>query len=209
MQSRRHYQRAESTRQTSRSWCGETVWHLSIPNDCPCTLSTLCASASRAKSENNVSDASNTLTKKRNNLCPHIVNDMMFVRSNHDICCCKEVELACWLLWCSLLSATGSRERVHGVRGTIVPCTVVFVMDTAYSTVLQPSKYWSTLHCILYNALTRRIWHTGIGWVMGWTGSMHVWSGWVWAGNPKRSCLHGPIGPPKIDNSRLWYHHST
>jgi hypothetical protein len=53
--------------------------------------STLCVSASSAKSENNFSDAGNTLTKKRSNLNPHIVNDMMFVRSNHDICRGKKV----------------------------------------------------------------------------------------------------------------------
>jgi hAT family C-terminal dimerisation region len=54
--------------------------------------STLCVCASSAKSENNFSDAGNTLTKKRSNLNPHIVNDMMFVRSNHDICGTKEVD---------------------------------------------------------------------------------------------------------------------
>ena len=48
--------------------------------------STLCVSASSAKSENNISDAGNTLTTKRSNLNPHIVNDLMFVRSNLDIC---------------------------------------------------------------------------------------------------------------------------
>ena len=48
--------------------------------------SVLCVSASSAKSENNFSDAGNTLTQKRSNLDPRIVNDMMFVRSNHDLC---------------------------------------------------------------------------------------------------------------------------
>jgi hypothetical protein len=48
--------------------------------------SVLCVSASSAKSENNFSDAGNTLTQKRSNLNPGIVNDMMFVRSNHDLC---------------------------------------------------------------------------------------------------------------------------
>ena len=54
--------------------------------------STLCVCASSAKPENNFSDAGNTLTKKRSNLNPHIVNDMMFVRSNHDIRGTKEVD---------------------------------------------------------------------------------------------------------------------
>ena len=49
--------------------------------------SVLCVlSASSAKSENNFADAGNTLTQKRSNLNPGIVDDMMFVRSNHDLC---------------------------------------------------------------------------------------------------------------------------
>lgn len=48
--------------------------------------SILCVSASSAKSESNFSDAGNTLTEKRSNLDPHILNDMMFLRSNHDVC---------------------------------------------------------------------------------------------------------------------------
>ena len=48
--------------------------------------STLCVAAASSKSENNFSDAGNTLTKKRNSLKPHTVNDLMFMRSNIDIC---------------------------------------------------------------------------------------------------------------------------
>ena len=39
--------------------------------------STLCVWASSAKSENNFSNAGNTLTKKRSNLNPNIVNDLL------------------------------------------------------------------------------------------------------------------------------------
>ncbi len=48
--------------------------------------STLCISASSAMSENNFSDAGNTLTKKRNRLKPRTINNLMFMRSNRDIC---------------------------------------------------------------------------------------------------------------------------
>jgi len=48
--------------------------------------STLCIPASSAMSENNFSDASNTLTKKRNRLKPRTINNLMFLRSNRDIC---------------------------------------------------------------------------------------------------------------------------
>ncbi len=48
--------------------------------------STLCIPASSAMSENNFSDAGNTLTKKRNRLKPQTINNLMFLRSNRDIC---------------------------------------------------------------------------------------------------------------------------
>jgi hypothetical protein len=48
--------------------------------------STLCIPASSAMSENNFSDADNTLTKKRNQLKPRTINNLMFLRSNCDIC---------------------------------------------------------------------------------------------------------------------------
>ncbi|BBN16846.1 hypothetical protein Mp_7g09770 [Marchantia polymorpha subsp. ruderalis] len=48
--------------------------------------SILCVPASSAMSENNFSDVGNTLTKKRNRLKPRVVNDLMFVRSNRDLC---------------------------------------------------------------------------------------------------------------------------
>jgi len=48
--------------------------------------STMCILASSAMSENNFSDAGNTLTKKRNRLKPRTINNLMFLRSNHDIC---------------------------------------------------------------------------------------------------------------------------
>jgi hypothetical protein len=48
--------------------------------------SILCVPASSAMSENNFSDAGNTITKKRNRLKPRVVNDLMFVRSNRDLC---------------------------------------------------------------------------------------------------------------------------
>ncbi len=48
--------------------------------------STLCIPASSAMSENNFSDTGNTLTKKRNRLKPRTINNLMFLRSNRDIC---------------------------------------------------------------------------------------------------------------------------
>ncbi|CAM6073380.1 unnamed protein product [Sphagnum tenellum] len=48
--------------------------------------STLCISTSSAMFENNFSDADNTLTKKRNRLKPRTINNLMFLRSNRDIC---------------------------------------------------------------------------------------------------------------------------
>jgi hypothetical protein len=48
--------------------------------------STLCILASSTMSENNFSDAGNTLTKKRNQLKPQTINNFMFMRSNRDIC---------------------------------------------------------------------------------------------------------------------------
>ncbi len=48
--------------------------------------STLCIPSSSAMSENNFSDAGNTLTKKRNRLKPRTINNLMFLRSNRDIC---------------------------------------------------------------------------------------------------------------------------
>ncbi|KAH9123635.1 hypothetical protein AeMF1_005432 [Aphanomyces euteiches] len=48
--------------------------------------SILCIPASSAMSENNFSDAGNTLTKKRNRLKPRVLNDLLFLRSNRDIC---------------------------------------------------------------------------------------------------------------------------
>ena len=48
--------------------------------------SILCVPASSAMSENNFSDAGNTITKKRNSLKPRVVNDLMFMRSNRDLC---------------------------------------------------------------------------------------------------------------------------
>ena len=62
-----------------------------IPMIARVARSTRCVSASSAKSENNYSDAGNALTKRRSNPCPHTVSDMMFMQSNYDICCCKEV----------------------------------------------------------------------------------------------------------------------
>jgi len=47
--------------------------------------STLCIPTSNAMSENNFSDAGNTLTKKRNRLKPRTINNLMFLRSNCDI----------------------------------------------------------------------------------------------------------------------------
>ncbi len=48
--------------------------------------STLCILASNAMSENNFSDPGNTLTKKSNRLKPRTINNLMFLRSNRDIC---------------------------------------------------------------------------------------------------------------------------
>jgi hypothetical protein len=48
--------------------------------------STLCIPASSAMSENNFSNIGNTLTKKRNQLKPRTINNLMFMRSNRDIC---------------------------------------------------------------------------------------------------------------------------
>jgi hypothetical protein len=48
--------------------------------------STLCIPTSNAMSENNFSNAGNTLTKKRNRLKPRTINNLMFMRSNRDIC---------------------------------------------------------------------------------------------------------------------------
>ncbi len=48
--------------------------------------STLCIPTSSTMSENNFSNAGNTLTKKRNRLKPRTINNLMFQRSNHDIC---------------------------------------------------------------------------------------------------------------------------
>jgi hAT family C-terminal dimerisation region/Hermes transposase DNA-binding domain len=48
--------------------------------------SILCIPVSSAKSENNFLDAGNTITKKRNRLKAHILNDLMFMGSNQDIC---------------------------------------------------------------------------------------------------------------------------
>lgn len=42
--------------------------------------------ASSAMSENNFSYADNTLTKKHNRLKSRVVNDLLFLRSNRDIC---------------------------------------------------------------------------------------------------------------------------
>ncbi len=47
--------------------------------------STLCIPASSAMSKNNLLDADNTLTKKRNRLKPRTINNFMFLRSNRDI----------------------------------------------------------------------------------------------------------------------------
>ena len=47
--------------------------------------SILCVPASSAKSECNFSDAGNTITSKRSRLSPSVVNDLMFLRSNHDL----------------------------------------------------------------------------------------------------------------------------
>ncbi|KAH9117441.1 hypothetical protein LEN26_012694 [Aphanomyces euteiches] len=47
--------------------------------------SILCIPASSAMSENNFSDAGNTLTKKRNRLKPRVLNDVLFLHSNRDI----------------------------------------------------------------------------------------------------------------------------
>ncbi len=48
--------------------------------------STLCIPASNAMSENNFSNAGNTVTKKHNRLKPRMINNLMFLRSNRDIC---------------------------------------------------------------------------------------------------------------------------
>ncbi len=48
--------------------------------------STLCIPTSSTMSENNFLDAGNTLTKKRNRLKPRTINNLMFLRSNRDIC---------------------------------------------------------------------------------------------------------------------------
>ncbi len=48
--------------------------------------STLCIPASSAMSENNFSNADNTLTKKRNRLKPRTINNLMFLRFKRDIC---------------------------------------------------------------------------------------------------------------------------
>ena len=48
--------------------------------------SILCIPASSTMSENNISDAGNTISKKRNRLKPGVVNDLMFYRSNGDLC---------------------------------------------------------------------------------------------------------------------------
>jgi hypothetical protein len=48
--------------------------------------STMCISASSAMSENNFSNAGNTLTNKRNRLKPRTINNLMFLRSNRGIC---------------------------------------------------------------------------------------------------------------------------
>jgi hypothetical protein len=46
----------------------------------------LCIPAASAKSENNFSDASNTVTDKRNLLKPRTINDTLFYRSNRELC---------------------------------------------------------------------------------------------------------------------------
>jgi hypothetical protein len=56
-----------------------------IPNT-GASRATLCIPASSAMSKNNFSDADNTLTKKRNRLKPRTINNLMFLRSNRDIC---------------------------------------------------------------------------------------------------------------------------
>ncbi|GBG73208.1 hypothetical protein CBR_g12925 [Chara braunii] len=45
----------------------------------------LCVPASSSKSECNFSDAGNTVTKKRNQLNPFVVDSVLFVRSNYDV----------------------------------------------------------------------------------------------------------------------------
>jgi hypothetical protein len=47
---------------------------------------TLRIPTSSAMSENNFSNTDNTLTKKRNRLKPRTINNLMFLRSNRDIC---------------------------------------------------------------------------------------------------------------------------
>jgi hypothetical protein len=47
--------------------------------------SVLCIPASNSKSESNFSDVGNTLTKKRSELKPATMNDLLFVRSNQDL----------------------------------------------------------------------------------------------------------------------------
>jgi hAT family C-terminal dimerisation region len=47
--------------------------------------SVLCVPASSSKSENNFSDAGNTITPKRSRLKPALINDLMFLRSNPDL----------------------------------------------------------------------------------------------------------------------------
>ena len=47
--------------------------------------SILCIPAASARSENNFSDAGNTITEKRNQLKPPVVNALMFMRSNKDL----------------------------------------------------------------------------------------------------------------------------
>ncbi|PKU76063.1 hypothetical protein MA16_Dca011431 [Dendrobium catenatum] len=47
--------------------------------------SILCITAASAMSENNFSDAGNTLTKKRNSRKPAHVNDLLFYQLNNDL----------------------------------------------------------------------------------------------------------------------------
>lgn len=42
--------------------------------------------SSSSMSETNFSNAGGTITKKRSNLKPYVVNDLLFIRSNSDIC---------------------------------------------------------------------------------------------------------------------------
>ena len=67
------------------TWC-KHVGATEFPILARVARSILCVPDSSAMSENNYSDAGNTISQKRNCRKPSVVNDLMFYRSNGDLC---------------------------------------------------------------------------------------------------------------------------